>query len=254
MKLVSWNVNGLRACVKKGFVDWAIAEQPDVICLQETRLSTGQEPEDLDRLEGYEMVWHNAEKKGYSGVSVFSRAPIRAVHHDFAPRYAAEGRTLLVELEGGLTVVNGYFPNGSANADRLAFKLDYYADLLAHCCLLRGRGQRIAITGDLNTSHTELDLARPKANKKKSGFMPIERTWMDRYMAAGFVDTFRMFESEGGHYSWWTARGGARERNVGWRLDYWLVSEDLRDHVTQAAIHPDAHGSDHCPVSMTLDL
>ena len=254
MRLVSWNVNGLRACVRKGFVDWALADQPDVLCLQETRLSPGQEPEDLDRLEGYESVWHPAEKKGYSGVAVFSRVPIRRVHHDFAPRYAAEGRTLLVELEGGLTVVNGYFPNGSASPERLAFKLDYYADLLAHCCLLRGRGHRIAITGDLNTSHTELDLARPKANKRNSGFMPIERAWLDRYLAAGFVDTFRLFESGGGHYSWWTNRAGARQRNVGWRLDYWLVSEDLRDHVKGASIQKDVLGSDHCPVDVVLEL
>ena len=254
MRLVSWNVNGLRACVRKGFVDWALAVRPDVICLQETRLSTGQEPEALDALEGYELIWHNAEKKGYSGVAVFSRVPIVDVKYDFGERYAAEGRTLLVELEGGVTIINGYFPNGSASPERLEFKLDYYADLLAHCCLLRGRGKRIAITGDLNTSHTELDLARPKNNKRNSGFMPIERAWIDRYVAAGFVDTFRMFESEGGHYSWWTNRAGARERNVGWRLDYWLVSEDLRDHVRGAGIQPDVMGSDHCPVSLELEL
>ena len=254
MRLVSWNVNGLRACARKGFVDWALADQPDVICLQETRLSAGQEPADLERLQGYEMVWHNGERKGYSGVAVFSRVPIRAVFHDFAPRYAAEGRTLLVELEGGLTLVNGYFPNGGASPERLAFKLDYYADLLAHCCKLRGRGQRVAITGDLNTSHTELDLARPKANTKNSGFLPVERVWLDRLLAAGFVDTFRMFHTDGGHSSWWTNRAGARGRNVGWRLDYWLVSEDLRDNVRDAGIHAEVLGSDHCPVSLELEL
>jgi exodeoxyribonuclease-3 len=256
MRLVSWNVNGLRACVKKGFVDWALADGADVICVQETKLQEGQQPAELSALAeaGYRSAWSHAEKKGYSGTATFSRVPGAAHSLGFGQdRYAAEGRTVVTAL-GEVLLVNGYFPNGGQGPERLAFKLDYYADLLAWCALQRGRGKSIVITGDLNTCHQEIDLARPQNNHKTSGFMPVERAWIDRFVDAGFVDTFRMFETGGEHYSWWSARGGMREKNVGWRLDYFLVSEDLRGRVRAASIHPEVLGSDHCPVSVELDL
>lgn len=252
MRLVSWNVNGLRAVEKKGFKDWLFEDQPDVLALQETKLQANQIPEGLNPPEGYQAWWSFAERKGYSGVALFSRLPVREVREHFdAPRYAAEGRTLVAEFDD-FTFVGGYFPNGGQGPERLEYKLDYYADLLKFVEKRQAEGRPVIITGDLNTSHQEIDLARPDANRKNSGFMDIEREWLDRYIEAGLVDTFRMFEPGGEHYSWWSARGGARERNVGWRLDYFLVTEDLRERVVGAAIHPEVMGSDHCPVSLTL--
>ena len=256
MRLVSWNVNGLRACIRKGFVEWALATRPEVICLQETRLGVDI-PKQLEPLaEHYTLDFNHADKKGYSGVGTFvrrdqgKRSSVEGFGH---ARYRAEGRTLVTDM-GPFLLVNGYFPNGGKGPERLQFKLDYYADLLAWCCKMRGEGKRIVITGDLNTSHKPIDLARPDGNKRNSGFMPIERAWMDRYMAAGFIDTFRKFESGGGHYSWWSNRSGARERNVGWRLDYFLATADLNQHITAATIHADVLGSDHCPVSVDIAL
>lgn len=249
MRLVSWNVNGLRSALKKGFLDWLAQEPADVVCLQETRLD-GQIPPELAGLEGWQVSWSHAQQKGYSGVALLSRRPV-AVQVGFGvPRYDAEGRTLIADL-GGAWLVNGYFPNGGQGPERVAFKLDYYRDLLTW---IQAQDRPVIVTGDLNTAHQERDLARPKENRNTSGFMDIERAWLDRYAEAGLVDTFRLFEPSGGHYSWWSQRGGARERNVGWRLDYFWVSEALRPQVRQAAIHPEVLGSDHCPVSLELEL
>ncbi|MCB9763667.1 MAG: exodeoxyribonuclease III [Alphaproteobacteria bacterium] len=254
MRLVSWNVNGLRAALHKGFTDWLDADHADVICLQETKLQEHQIPDEVNPPPGCEAWWSFAEQAGYSGVALFSRVPVREVREGFGhSRYDAEGRTLVAEFDG-FTLINGYFPNGGQGDDRLAFKLDYYRDLLAFVNGLRAKGRAVVITGDLNTSHMERDIARPDANRTKSGFMDIERAWLDTYMDNGLVDTFRMFEEGGGHYSWWSMRGGARKRNVGWRLDYFLVTQDLRDRVVSAEIHTTVMGSDHCPVSLELDL
>ena len=253
MRFVGWNVNGLRACVKKGFVESMKALEPDVICLQETRLSAGQEPQELEAFSDYQMVWHAAQKKGYSGVSVWSKRPMENVRYDFSDKYGVEGRTLLVDI-GDVTLINGYFPNGGASPERLQYKLDYYADLLACICRLRAAGRKVVVTGDLNTSHLEIDIARPKQNRKKSGFMPVECDWITRYLDAGFVDTFRMFDQMPARYTWWSQRWGIREKNIGWRLDYFLATEDLRDRITGADIHSDVMGSDHCPVSLDLSL
>ncbi len=252
MRLVSWNVNGLRACVRKGFVDAAKALDADIILLQETRLQPGQEPKELAELDGYTWTWHNAEKKGYSGVAVASRIPLDGVEQGFGPaRFAVEGRTQVVKL-GKLRIFGGYFPNGGKGPERLAYKLDYYSDLLDRLRAEMAAGNSVLVTGDLNTSHTEIDLARPKANRKKSGFMDIERDWIDRYLDAGMVDAFRLFHPEPERYTWWSNRGGARERNVGWRLDYWLASQDLQARIVGSEIHDQVMGSDHCPVSIDL--
>ena len=256
MRLISWNVNGLRACIRKGFVDWAMATKPEVLCLQETRLGA-EIPKELAPLEEhYTLHFNHAERKGYSGVGNFVRrdlGPKTTLSGFGIPQYVDEGRTLVTDV-GPFVLVNGYFPNGGKGPERLQFKLDYYADLLAWSCKMRGTGKKLIITGDWNTSHQEIDLARPKTNHKNSGFMPIERQWMDRFARAGFVDTFRKFTPGGGHYSWWSNRSGARERKVGWRLDYFWVTDDLVDLVTNAAIHPDVLGSDHCPVSVDIAL
>ena len=256
MRLVSWNVNGLRACIRKGFVDWAMEARPELLCLQETRLGDDIPKELAPLEEHYALHFNHAERKGYSGVGTFVRRDLgdTTTEAGFGVQaYLDEGRTLVTDL-GPFVVVNGYFPNGGKGPERLQFKLDYYADLLAWSCRMRGAGKKLIITGDWNTSHTEIDLARPKSNHKNSGFMPIERQWLDRFARAGFVDTFRLFNQDGGHYSWWSKRGGARQRNVGWRLDYFWVTQDVVPQVQAAAIHPDVLGSDHCPVSVDLDV
>ncbi|MED5374530.1 MAG: exodeoxyribonuclease III [Myxococcota bacterium] len=253
MKFVSWNVNGLRACARKGFVESIRALDADVVLLQETRLQPGQEPKELDQLSEYGWHWHHAERKGYSGVAVLSRVPLDHVEAGFGhERYSVEGRTQVVSI-GKLRVIGGYFPNGGKGPERLAYKLDYYRDLLARIEQLHSEGLQVLVTGDMNTSHKEIDLARPKDNRKKSGFMDIERKWMDRYAEAGLVDTFRLFHPEPERYSWWSNRGGARERNVGWRLDYFWASQGLQPHISDAEIHDQVLGSDHCPVSVEID-
>lgn len=252
MRLYSWNVNGLRSALKKGFLDWLRQSEGDVICLQETRLADDTPPEELAEVPEYRPVFTQGERPGYSGVAILSRVAPREVRVGFGhPRYDAEGRTLVAEFDD-FTLVNGYFPNGGQGPERLAFKLDYYQDLLNFLDGLTRQGRPFVVTGDLNTAHQERDIARPKENRNTSGFMDIERAWIDRYLDAGMLDSFRLFEEGGEHYTWWSQRGGARARNVGWRLDYFLVSATLRDRVRAAAIHPEVSGSDHCPVRLDL--
>ena len=194
-----------------------------------------------------------AERRGYSGVSIFSRLqPIDVRRGLGIDRFDVEGRVLVARYPSFL-LYNIYFPNGKANQERLQFKLDFYDRFLEHVVALAQSGESIVICGDYNTAHEERDLARPKENVKVSGFLPEERAWMDRLTASGFVDTFRMFNSEGGHYTWWDMKTRARERNIGWRLDYFFVSENLRKSVAEASILADIQGSDHCPVSLTLN-
>lgn len=252
MRLYSWNVNGLRSALKKGFIDWLRASDADVVCLQETRLADETPPEELSALPHYTPFFTQGERPGYSGVAILTRAPVREVKVGFGhPRYDAEGRTLVAEFDD-FTLVNGYFPNGGQGPERLEFKLDYYRDMLDFLSGHMRRGRPVVVTGDLNTAHMERDIARPKENRNTSGFMDIEREWIDRYLDAGLLDTFRLFEEAGEHYSWWSQRGGARARNVGWRLDYFLASADLRDRIQSASILPNVTGSDHCPVQLDL--
>jgi exodeoxyribonuclease-3 len=254
MRLVSWNVNGLRACVKKGFLDYVAEDAPDVLCLQETRLKLPQVPPEVTDLAGYEAWWHPAERAGYSGVGLLSKAPPVAVERGFGPeRFTVEGRTLVADY-GAFLLVNGYFPNGGKGPERLAYKLDYYAALLDWVKARQGEGRSVVVTGDLNTAHEERDLARPKQNRKTSGFMDCEREWLDHYRDAGLVDTFRLFEEETGHYTWWSQRFGVREKNIGWRIDYFWVTADLVSKVKSARILPHIMGSDHCPIDLVLDL
>ncbi len=253
MRIVSWNVNGLRACVKKGLLDFVAQDAPDILCLQETRLKVEQVPPAVHELEGYSSWWHPAVRPGYSGVGMLSRVEPVSVSLGFGEeRFSDEGRTLVADF-GSFLLVNGYFPNGGKGPERLAYKLDYYEALLDWVEQRRAEGRSVVITGDLNTAHMERDLARPKQNRKVSGFMDCEREWMDRYTGSGLVDTFRLFEEDNGHYTWWSQRFGVRERNVGWRIDYFLVSEDLKPRVSGASILPDVMGSDHCPIVLELD-
>ena len=252
MKLISWNVNGVRAVVKKGFLDGLDQAQPDVLCLQETKAHVDQLTAEILTDHGYNTYWHSGERRGYSGVATFCKEEPLYVQEGLGiERYDAEGRVLLTEHENFL-LYNIYFPNGQKDDERLKYKLDFYDDLLPIINEQVESGNNVVVTGDWNTAHHPIDLARPKQNVNTSGFMPIEREKLDLYVKNGWVDTFRLFHPEGDRYSWWTYRFGARERNVGWRIDYFFVNEGFVDNVEDADIHDEVMGSDHCPVSLEL--
>lgn len=254
LHLLSWNVNGIRAMEKRGFVEWLNEVSPDVLCLQETKAQPNQLSASLHSPDGYHVYWNHPERKGYSGVALFSREEPLQVQAGFGiDQFDTEGRVLVARYPAFL-LFNVYFPNGKMSDERLQYKLRFYDAFLSHLMALRSRGERIIICGDYNTAHKEVDLTHPKTNANVSGFLPEEREWMDRLTGAGFVDTFRLFESEGGHYTWWDLRTRARERNVGWRLDYFFVSDDLVASVAEASIMSEVTGSDHCPVSLTLNI
>lgn len=252
IKLISWNVNGLRAVAKKGFLDWLAKAQPDVLCLQETKAYEQQLPLSLKQVNGYQPFFCAAERKGYSGVAIYTRKPPKRVKTGMGiSRFDTEGRTLMAEYEKFLLYCV-YFPNGKASKERLQYKMDFYDAFLNTVEKQRKAGKKIVICGDVNTAHREIDLARPKENEKVSGFLPEERAWIDALLSSGYVDTFRIFEQNAGHYTWWDLKTRARERNVGWRLDYFFVSRSLKHNVVGAHILDNVQGSDHCPISLEL--
>lgn len=253
MKLISWNVNGIRAVQKKGFLEWLQRESPDIVGLQETRAHPDQLEQALREPSGYHSYWATAEKKGYSGVALYSKiAPLSVQIGLGIPEYDVEGRTIVAEYER-FTFITAYFPNGGSDHSRVPYKMAYKAAFLDFCNRLRARGKGVIFCGDINTAHQEIDLARPKENVKNTGFMPHERAWIDEVVAQGYIDIYRaLHPHQAGAYTWWTARGDARAKNIGWRLDMFFISPDLRDYVVSAEIHPDVLGSDHCPVSLTL--
>ena len=254
MKLISWNVNGIRAIARKGFLKWLADRGPDVLCVQETRALPDQLTSEVHRPPGYHAYWHSAQRKGYSGVATFSKAEPLAIHAGFGiEEFDVEGRVLMTE-HPGFKLLGVYFPNGKRNQERLDYKLRFYRDFLDYCDALHTGGNHLIICGDFNTAHRPIDLAHPKANEKVSGFLPEEREWIDRYLEHGFVDVFRVLHpDQPGHYTWWTYVTNARARNVGWRIDCFLVSEALMPAVTSATILSDVMGSDHCPVALELD-
>jgi exodeoxyribonuclease-3 len=256
MKLLSWNVNGIRAVAKKGMIDWLVKDDADIICLQETRVF---DPQELDKSilspGKYASYWSAAlEKKGYSGVAVYTKQLPEKVETSLgAKKFDTEGRTLVAYYDN-FALLNIYFPNGKQNEDRLQYKMDFYDAFLSFCDGLKKRKMSLIMCGDFNTAHNEIDLARPKENRDVSGFLPKERAWIDEYISHGYVDTLRMFHPEPGLYSWWDMKTGARARNVGWRIDYFFVSEDLRPKVKDAFIAKDVTGSDHCPIGIEIAL
>ena len=252
MKIFSWNVNGVRAIEKKGFLDWMDNEDPDIICIQETKAKVEQLGSSLIEDHGYHTYWHSAERPGYSGVATFSKVEPLFVQNGLGiDRFDREGRVLISEHENFL-LYNIYFPNGQKDEIRLNYKLDFYDELLPIINEQVESGSNVIVTGDWNTAHFPIDLARPKENIKTSGFMPIEREKMDRYVDSGWIDTFRHFNTEPERYTWWTYRFGARQRNVGWRIDYFFVNESFISNIEDAEIHENIMGSDHCPVSITI--
>ena len=254
MKLLSWNVNGVRAVWRKGALqEWLKRENADVYCLQETKAQPDQlEAGVLDPF-GLHGEWHWGEKKGYSGVATIAQtAPARVERGFGVPEFDNEGRVLITR-HGDITLFNVYFPNGKRDEARLKFKLGFYESFLKVLERYRKRGDdKIVICGDVNTAHKEIDLARPKENREVSGFLPQERAWIDKLLAAGFLDTFREFEKGPDRYTWWDQQSRARDRNVGWRIDYFFISENLRPRLKSAFIQPEIMGSDHCPVGIEL--
>jgi len=250
MKLVSWNVNGLRAILKRNFLEYLAEEDPDVLCLQETRCN----PDEIEQLwpTAYRTFWNLAEKKGYSGTAIFTkRRPLSVDYGIGRPQHDREGRVVSAEFPT-FTLVNVYVPNSQRGLARLAYRQQWDRAFLRYLRKLELR-KPVVFCGDLNVAHTELDLANPKANVRNHGFTSEERTGFSALVRAGFIDTFREFVPDGGHYTWWSPMSGARARNVGWRIDYWLVSGALRPRLRAAFIRASVTGSDHCPVGIELD-
>ena len=251
VKFVSWNVNGLRACLKKGFLDSVTGLDADFVCLQETKMERGQAQVDLP---GYHEFWNSAEKKGYSGTAVFARREPLAVSYGMdLDRHDHEGRLITLEYPE-FYLVNCYTPNAQEGLARIDYRMEWEDDLRSYLMNL-DQTKPVVYCGDLNVAHEEIDLKNPKTNRGNAGFSDQEREKMTRLLTSGFVDTFRMLYPETtGAYSWWSYRFHAREKNAGWRIDYFIVSQRLADRVRQAAIHPEIYGSDHCPVSLELEL
>ena len=254
IKLLSWNVNGIRAVQKKGFLDWLANESPDILCIQETKASPEQLSKDILEPEGYRTYWSSAERKGYSGVSVYSKIEPKLVETSMGkPEFDNEGRILRLDY-GAFELFNIYFPNGKSGKVRLDFKMSFYDAFLNWVEDIRKNNPNIMFVGDVNTAHNEIDLARPKENSKVSGFLPIEREWMDKAVATGYVDTFRRLNGDIVQYSWWDLKSGARQRNIGWRIDYVFVSEEMASAIQKAFIMTDVMGSDHCPVGVEFQI
>lgn len=249
MKLISWNVNGLRAVLRKNFLDYLAEEQPDMLCLQETKAG----PDDVEQLwpAAYRTYWNVAQKKGYAGTAIFTRVRPLAVTPGLGrAAHDAEGRVLTAEYPGYF-LVNVYVPNSQRELTRLAYRQEWDREFRRYLKKLE-RKKPVVFCGDLNVAHTELDLANPKANVRNHGFTPEERAGFSALLRAGFIDTFREFEPGGGHYSWWSQMARARARNIGWRIDYFLISAALRPRLQRAFIRADVLGSDHCPVGIEL--
>ena len=257
IKLVSWNVNGLRAVFKKDFLESFRHIDGDIFAIQETKLQGAQLTEEMRHIQGYESYWSFASvKKGYSGVGTYCRLkPARVNTAIGISKFDEEGRIIEIDV-GDFIFFNVYFPNGQMSEERLQYKLDFYEEFFNYADALKDDGRSLIITGDYNTAHNEIDLKNPKANENTSGFLRIERDWLDRIVENGYVDTFRHFYPDTIKYSWWTYRFKARDRNVGWRIDYFFVTRDIIDKgwIKEAFIDNDVFGSDHCPIGLVLEI
>jgi exodeoxyribonuclease-3 len=254
MKILSWNVNGLRAADKKGLYDWFKKDSPDILCLQEIKAQPEQVPPYLRNRPGYNIYWNSAKKKGYSGVVTYTKVQPTEIKKGFGiNKFDIEGRILITEFPSFM-LFNIYFPNGKQSQERLDYKLDFYDTFLAYADNLKVQGKNIVVCGDFNTAHKEIDLARPKENEKISGFLPIERAWIDTFIDHGYVDTFRHYNRKPDQYTWWDIKSHARERNVGWRIDYFFVNKEFLSHLKKAFIIHDVIGSDHCPIGIEIKV
>lgn len=258
-RIATWNVNGIRACSGKGFGDWLASCGADYVCLQETKAHPDQLPGELlspRKGDGspYKAYWASAKRRGYSGTAIFSSREATSVRGLGIPEFDDEGRTLVADFDDFI-LVSAYFPNSQDAGARLDYKLRFCDAMRTLCDSIRAAGRHIVVTGDFNIAHKPIDLARPDQNEGNPGYLPEERAWMDSYTAAGYVDTFRTLHPEPGNYTWWTYRvPAARANNVGWRLDYHCTDPEFLPAVIEARIHPEVLGSDHCPISLDLDL
>lgn len=252
-KLVSWNVNGLRAIARKGFLDMLSEMNPDIMCLQEIKAEKDQLPDQIQKIENYYSYFNSSKtKKGYSGTAIYTkRQPISITNGLGNEKFDCEGRIQFLEFDD-FYLYNIYYPNGQSGQERLTYKLEFYHYFLAHAKNLINQGKSIIVCGDVNTAHKAIDLARPEANENTSGFLAEERVWLDKFIENGLIDTFRVFNQEADNYSYWDYITRARDKNLGWRIDYFYISSDLRPRLVDAAILNQYFGSDHCPISITL--
>ena len=253
MKIVTWNVNGLRAVLKKDALSTVLSWTPDLLCLQEIKARPEQLTDEQRDVPGYQIVWNPAERPGYSGVATFMREEALEVELGMnTPHFDVEGRVIRTRHPDFL-LYNIYFPNGQRGKDRVDYKLNFYSHLLETCDAYHAAGENIVITGDFNTAHMPIDLKNPKENETTSGFLPEEREWVSKFLEHGFVDVYRKLYPEREQYTWWTYRFNARQRGIGWRIDYFLVSEALALRAKDVIIHEDVLGSDHCPVELIIE-
>ncbi|ACC98797.1 Exodeoxyribonuclease III Xth [Elusimicrobium minutum Pei191] len=252
-RFISWNVNGLRAVAKKGFMEWFTKESPDILALQETKASPEQLEGGLKNPIGYHSYFSTAERKGYSGVAVYSKEEPLSVSESIGnSTMDGEGRTLVLEFKN-FYFINIYFPNGGQGEHRIEYKLRFYNEFLKLTQKLM-KQKTVIVCGDVNTAHKETDLARPKENEGNTGFLPKERAWLDKFFENGLTDTFRLFTKDGGHYTWWDYKTKARERNVGWRIDYFMIDTLSKNKVKNSYMLPEVQGSDHCPIALEINL
>ncbi len=253
-KIFCWNVNGIRAIWKKDFQSWFQKAGPDILCLQETKIQPDQLSDEIKQLGGGWSEFFSAEKKGYSGVATFSKVPPIDVKSGFGnPYFDSEGRVLQTDFRD-FTLYNVYFPNGGRGPERVKYKLDFYNELFFQVEKKRKKQKNIIVCGDFNTAHKEIDLARPKENEKNSGFLPEERAWLDTIINLGYLDIFREYNQKPDEYTYWDNVTRARERNAGWRIDYFFITKEMRKLVTNASIHQKIMGSDHCPIELDIKI
>ncbi len=253
MRIISYNLNGIRSAIKKGFLEWLATNPADVVCVQETKAERENVDHSLFDALGYHGYWFSAEKKGYSGVAIFTKhVPDAIFYGNGIMQSDAEGRVIRLDF-GDITVVNAYFPSGTSGDIRQTYKYQWLDEFYEYIADLRKTRPNLVICGDYNIAHKEIDIHNPVSNKKSSGFLPEERAWMDKFLSSGFIDTFRNFNQDAHRYSWWTVRANARANNKGWRIDYISVTDTLKDRLKGAEIYPDIVHSDHCPVFVELE-
>lgn len=254
MKIITYNVNGIRAAMNKDLVGWLKAANADVLCLQETKATSDQVDVKAFEALGYHLYWYSAQKKGYSGVAIFSKIKPRHVEYGCGiEKYDFEGRIIRLDFDT-CSVMSVYHPSGSSGDDRQAFKMQWLTDFQNYIDDLKKKLPNLILCGDYNICHKPIDIHNPKSNANTSGFLPEEREWMEQFIQSGFIDSFRHFNQEPHQYSWWSYRAGSRGKNLGWRIDYNLVANHLEKHLKRAVILPDAMHSDHCPVLLEIDF
>jgi exodeoxyribonuclease-3 len=255
LKITTWNVNGLRAALRNGIWEWVGEYSPDLLCLQEIRVRPEQLTEaNMQLFEDYQVIWNPAERPGYSGVATFIKGDIQDFDIGLGDEHFDNEGRVIWSNHSNFGLYNIYFPNGGRDHSRVPYKLDFYANLLDICDKRRNLEEKFLICGDFNTAHQEIDLRNPKENAKTTGFLREERDWIDKYINHGYEDIYRILYPEKVQYSWWTYRYGARQRNIGWRLDYFLVTHNLIENISNVIIHDDVYGSDHCPVTLVFEF